>query len=200
MKIISLLTVVFILGAFIFLAACGTKKNPKQIQDMPKGDTPRVVQPATNVYNDMRNMALNTTAEKLQLSLPKNALKVFGVVMDWDLGEGIATLVSFETGDASMYLSTGGGTIGGIGHKNVVHAAKEFVAKAGGYINEAIKVDSTPLPDKNCVRFYLLTNKGIFSAQDEMKNLEDNSSVWLAFFEEANKVITELRIITEKTM
>ena len=118
--------------------------------------------------------------------------------MDWDLGDGIMTLISYETGDASMYLSSGGAVIGGGQHENVSNASKAFVSKAQGYLDKAVKTDTTILSDKNCVKFYFLTNKGKFVAQETMNNIENNSSKWLDFFEEGNKVISELRLTTEK--
>jgi len=48
------------------------------------------------------------------------------------------------------------------------------------------------------VKFYLLTNKGIFAGQEQMKKFENNSSTWLKLFEEGNNVLTELRKTSEK--
>jgi hypothetical protein len=44
----------------------------------------------------------------------------------------------------------------------------------------------------------MLTNKGTFSAQEQLKNFDNRTSAWLPLFEEGNKVITELRIVEEK--
>jgi hypothetical protein len=118
--------------------------------------------------------------------------------MDWNLGAGIATFTAFQTGDASMYTNTGGGVIGGGYQENVKKAAVAFIDKAQNYLDKTTKTETTPLPEENSVKFYFLTNKGKFVAQEQMKNLENNSSQWLELFEEANKVITELRLTTEK--
>jgi hypothetical protein len=118
--------------------------------------------------------------------------------MDWSLDKGFATFVFFSTGDVSMYLSSGGGLIGGGQHENVSKATKTFINKAQTYLDKAIKIDSTPLSDKNCVRLCFMTNKGKFTAQENLKNFDNNSSIWLPLFEEGNKVISELRLIQEK--
>ena len=97
-----------------------------------------------------------------------------------------------------MYLSTGGGMIGAGRHENISNAAKAFVGKAQTYLAKTTKTETTPLPEKNSVRFYLLTNKGKFSAQENLQKFETNSSTWLMLFEEGNKVISELRVINEK--
>jgi hypothetical protein len=186
-------------GALIFyLTSCKNKQPSTQTNTQSTGDTLKVHKLSENRYQDLRSMALNVTPEQLQLSLPAGQTKVFGVVMDWDMGETVATFISFETGDASMYLSSGAGVIGGSGHENVVNAAKLFVAKAQSYLDKASKTDTTPLPDKDCVRFYFLTNKGKFIAQEQLKNLDNKTSIWFPLFEEGNKVITELRLTEEK--
>ena len=143
-------------------------------------------------------MALNVTPEQLQISLPADKTKVFGVLMDWDFGDRIATFVSFSNGEASMYLSTGGGVIGAGEYKNVSKVAKAFVEMAQKKFDKVTKIDSTPLPDKSCVRFYFMTNKGKFTAQEDLKNFNNKSSIWLPLFEEGNKLILELKSIQEK--
>ena len=187
-------------GIISYLSSCKNKLKSKSDESYisETGDTVKIHNLQDNQYLGLRSMALNLTAEKLQITLPIDQIKVYGVVMDWDLGEGIATFISFSTGDASMYLSSGGGLIGGGQHENVSIAAKTFVDKAQLYLSKTNKIDSTPLPDKNCVRFYFLTNKGKYSAQDELKNFDNNTSIWLPLFNEGNKVITELRLIQEK--
>jgi hypothetical protein len=185
-------------GLVFFLTSCNNKsKAGGQVKQQSQDTTKRQkVDPNNNPYNDMRNMALEVTADQIGVQLPVDQTKIYGVVMDWDLGEGTATLISFLSGDASLYLSSGGGVIGGSGHDNVKQAAIAFIDKAEKYLSKTTKTETTPLPDKDGVRFYLLTNKGMFVGQEEMKNFENNSSKWLDLFEEGNKVITELRNTT----
>jgi hypothetical protein len=142
-------------------------------------------------------MALNATPEQLAIELPKDKTKIYGVVMDWDLGEGTATLVAFMTGDASLYLSSGGGVIGGIGHENVNIAVKNFISNSETHINKTTKTETTPLPEKNEVKFYFLTNNGKLVGQENMANFENNTSEWLTLFEEGNNLITEIRKSTK---
>jgi hypothetical protein len=97
-----------------------------------------------------------------------------------------------------MYLSSGGGVIGGGSHKNVNRAAKTFVNTAQSYLDKAVETETTEVPEKDFIYFYLLTNKGIFKGQDEMKNFENNTSKWTALFEAGNQVITELRLTSGK--
>lgn len=97
-----------------------------------------------------------------------------------------------------MYLSSGGGVIGGGQHQNVNNAAKQFVDLAQNFLEKTTNTETTPLPLTDEVKFYLLTNKGIRVGQEQVKNLENNSSQWLKLFEEGNNVLTELRKTIEK--
>lgn len=156
------------------------------------------VDPNNNPYNDLRNMALNATTDQLQLTLSNDKTEIYGVVMDWDVGEGTATLVCFVSGDASLYLSSGGGFIGGGGHENVIKAINNFITKSATYLDKASLTETTPLPDKDGLTFYFLTNKGKFKATEQMQNIESEKSKWFDLFVEANELITEIRIVSEK--
>ena len=117
--------------------------------------------------------------------------------MDWDVGEGIATVVAFQSGDASVYLSSGGGVIGGSGHDNVKTAAIRFVNEAQKYLGNTKPTDTTPLPGKDMVNFYFLTNKGKYVGQEAMANFENSTSKWLELFNEANNLMSEVRMTTD---
>jgi hypothetical protein len=148
-----------------------------------------------DLYKGMRRMALEVTADQLDVQVPAGEVKVYGVVTDWNMGKGIATIVSFATGDASMYVSTGGGILGGVQHASVNKAAKACVNKAQGFLDKASKTDLTPLPAADSVSFFLLTNKGIFTARESVKNFYNGTSPWLSLFEQVNELISALRLV-----
>lgn len=187
-------------GLIFYLASCRNKSQAENKDTTADQDTtkPKVHQTKENAFEGLRNMAFSVTPEQLQISLPTDKTVVYGVIMDWGMDGATATVVSYQTGDASMYLSSGGGVIGGGQHQNVNNAAKQFVNLAQTYLDKATKTETTGLPSTDQVKFYLLTNKGKFLGQDNMQNFENNSSEWLKLFEEGNKVLTELRMTTEK--
>ncbi len=201
MKMIYIIIGIILAGGLVFyLTSCGNQStsNNKQTvadQDMTK---PKVHQTKENAFEGLRSMAFSATPEQLGLSLPNDKTVVYGVIMDWGMGGATATTVSYQTGDASLYLSSGGGVIGGGQHQNVNSAAKQFVSLAQTFLNKTTKTETTPLPSTDEVRFYLLTNKGVFVGSEQMKNFENNSSTWLKLFEEENKVLTELRKTIER--
>lgn len=156
----------------------------------------KAYQAKENMYGKLRSIALSTTAQKLELSLPGDKIIVYGVLMDWGMKDGIASTIAYQTGDASMYLSSGGGVIGGKYHEKVNAAARHFVAIAQQFISRSMRTNYQPLPQADDVYFYLLTNHGIYMGQESMKNFENNSSQWLPLFEAGNEVISELRKVT----
>jgi len=187
-------------GLVFYMAGCGNRStaNDKQATTGQDTSNAKVHQTKDNAFEGLRNMAFTATPEQLGLSLPTDRTIVYGVIMDWEMGGATATTVSYQTGDASLYLSSGGGVIGGGQHQNVNSAAKQFVSTAQTFLNKATKTVLTPLPATDQVKFYLLTNKGVFVGQETMKNFENNSSAWLKLFEEGNNVLTELRKSSEK--
>ena len=156
------------------------------------------LKPKKNNFIKLREMAMAATPEQLGLVIPGNMTIVYGIVMDWEMEDATATTVAYETGDASLYLSSGGAVIGGGQHPNVKKAAKQFVRLAQTFLDKAARTEKTPLPVKDEVKFYLLTNKGIYMGKDIKKNFENNTSVWVTLFAEGNKVLTELRTTVEK--
>jgi hypothetical protein len=151
-----------------------------------------------NRYEQLRKMALEVTPDQLDLSYPADKTVVYGIVMDWDLKNGTASTISFITGDASIYFSSGGGITGGGTYENVKAISIDFVKRAQLYLDKAKKTDTTPLPENNNVIFYFITNKGIFTGQDKLENISNRTSIWLDLFLTGNELISELRKIQGK--
>ncbi len=66
-------------------------------------------------------LAKKSLRDYLQLQLQlENDNDIYGLVMDWNMGDAIVTVISFKTGDASVYLTTGQAFIGGYAHETVI--------------------------------------------------------------------------------
>ena len=148
-----------------------------------------------NSHQRLRNIALNVTAAQLKLSIPDSETLVYGVVMDWNMGGIMVSLISYITGAANMYMSSGGGISGGGKNPSVGEAASELVTLAQTFIYRAAPVTTFELPPDGCVRFFLLTNHQKLAAQEQLTYLDDGSSPWLPLFVKANEVITEMRAV-----
>lgn len=191
----GLLIGLLILIASIGLYACKGKLqgNDKVNQD----DNVKETKVKDNPYPGLRNQAINVTPDQLQLQLD-NDNDIYGLVMDWNMGNAIVTVVSFKTGDASVYLSTGQAFIGGYAHETVINAAKQFVIDGDKYLSKATKTENTEPTHENKVDFYFLTKSGKYYIEDDFEKIENKTSELYGLFESANHVITEYRLITDK--
>jgi hypothetical protein len=150
-------------------------------------------------YVDLRNMAFNIKASDLSIEFEENSNKPYGVIMDWNIGSATATLVSFSTGDASLYYSTGGGWLGGYGVEEVSSASIKFVNLASEYVEKLGGVSEYPLPPVNHVRFYFVTPQGVYGSGDIDGDLLIKDDIdFTALFDAAQDVISEIRIENQK--
>jgi hypothetical protein len=84
---------------------------------------------------------------------------VQAVFMDWNIGNGTATVLAAADGSASVYLSSGGGYIGG-GQKYpaIRDAALHAVQIAASLLSQFKSTETIDLPPADEVYFYLKTN------------------------------------------
>jgi len=167
----------------------------QQVDTMPVKET----KVNENFYPQLRAKSLSVTPDQLKLKLDNNKTIAYGIVMDWDLGQAVATVVAFQSGDASLYISAGQVYIGGYAHENIRDAGSAFVNEAQAYLGRAQLTESTELPDKDCVKFYILTNKGRYTFQETVNNITTNNSEWTKLFNLGNNVISEYRKTTDKS-
>jgi hypothetical protein len=154
--------------------------------------------PADNdgMYSGLRDMTLHMKPEDLGLN-PADR-EPYAVVMDMDMNGYTATITSFATGDASLYLSTGGGTIGaGQASEDVSRAAKKFVRTAATHLDAMTKADSQPLPQSGEVIFYVMTRDGIYSASRSQRTLGEGRDDLSPLFYSGQEVLTQIRLLQE---
>lgn len=147
------------------------------------------------MYESLRTLALSTRATDLGIAATGPEPAVYGIVWDMDVGGETATITSFETGDASLYLSTGGGIIGGGTHAAVAAAARRFVAAARTRLGDAAHVEAFPRPHRGEDNFYILTSAGVFAANRPEAALRAGTDPWSPMFAAGQDVITQLRLI-----
>lgn len=156
------------------------------------------VPPATsdNPYEALRRQALHIPAAIFADATMRSP--VYGIIMDWHVGEGCITLACFATGESSVYFSNGGGIIGGQESESAVEAANRYLLEANQAYVSAKPVAHTELPAPNSVQFYFLTQAGRRHHSVAMQYLEDRSSPMLTLFEKANDLLTALRELQDR--
>lgn len=137
-----------------------------------------------NPYAGLRNMALHKSSSDLGPDLVLDDTGVYGVIMDWGFGPVVATLVTYLTGDASIYLSSGGGVIGGYAHEKVRQSAIALVDEAKAHLEYFPEPQEFTLPTKGKVTFYVLRTDriGVVTVAEEQlaSNRHPLSPLWSA--------------------
>jgi hypothetical protein len=113
--------------------------------------------------------------------------------MDWDMGGTVLSLIAYINGGANALLSSGSTVTGAGADPEVAKQASEFVQVAQDYLNRGVPVSDLGYPPPGTVRFYLLTNKGIFAVQELLSLINDNSSPLLGLFFRGNMVLDEIK-------
>lgn len=186
---------IFFFGVALMFLRCGGDSTVAQKTDTT---APRKTEIADNKYYDMRALVLSLQADDLGLVLTDSS-EVYGVIMDWSIDDTtVATIVAFKTGDASLYMSSGAAVIGGGQHELVNLSAKQHVQVANSYLDKARLTENTSPPLRDTVRFYLLTERGIFMLQDRASVMESDQSQIQGLFTSGNELMTELRLVADK--
>lgn len=120
----------------------------------------------------------------------------WAVVMDIGFPAATASVLGSDGGDASLYLSNGGGVLGGIGHASVRAAAKTFVAEARKQMAQLQATTEYPTPPVGAVRFYVRTRAGVYTAERDEKALGAKQDPLWPLFYAGHGVLTKLRQIT----
>jgi hypothetical protein len=188
-------TLLFILvvGIGLFYAVKYGNKAKKDIAEYQQTEK----QAEQNPYSDMRKMAFSATSEQLGLTgIDKN--DVYGIISEMDMDGATATVVTFSTGDTSLYLSTGGGFIGAGQHESVQKVVKKYVENGQKYTAKATKIDKAELPESGMTNFNFLTENGIYFISKSLSELESGKSEFSNLFAELNEVISQIRLKSEK--
>jgi hypothetical protein len=179
----------------IFLSPFLVQSQENHIDSISKRGIKTILE--ENPYMDLRHRAFSSKPTDLRLDIPADKVVVYGVVMDWNVGKTVATIVAFMTGEASFYLKSGQIFIGGSEYKTIKDAAIDFVNSAQQYIKNTEIAPDNSLPDKDCVKFYLLSNIGIFVHQETVQNIEGDKTEWTILFHKGDQIITQYRLIVE---
>lgn len=151
------------------------------------GSRARKADPA--IYSQMRRAALET---RLQ-NLARDAVHL--VLMDWHVDKGTVTVVAAADGSASLYLSSGGGYIGGSEKVPAIReAALHAVALATGLRFYFERTESSPLPSLGDVTFYITTSVGVSRAVAAESKLRAGADPLAGLGGAMQRIVTEYRL------
>jgi hypothetical protein len=144
-----------------------------------------------NVMKELRLRVLRELPDGLVVDAQPD--KPIVALMDIGFPNATASVFGAVTGDASIYLSSGGGMLGGIGHENVRVAAIAFVDESAKHLGQMKVTSEFPYPETGHVRFYIRTHDAVYLADRPEEELgEKRDPLWPLFYAGQN-VITQLR-------
>lgn len=117
-------------------------------------------------YSFLRNQALFMRRADFQISDPPPEIAIWGALMEWNTSGLTATVLTLIDGTTSVYLSNGGGVIGGgEGHEDIREANAEFIRAANQLYQHLKPCESFPSPASGQTIFYALTDSGVLTAE-----------------------------------
>lgn len=154
--------------------------------------------PKEQMGRELRSMFLATPPEKMGLKPTTDFPRVFAVVLDWPVGEQIATVVSAADGTASLYTTASFGILGGQFHEAVRTAAQQFVHSAESLHDDAVPATDYPYPARGRVRFYLRTFAGLRVIEADAASIYSGRNRYSHLFALGQNVLTELRKVSSQ--
>jgi hypothetical protein len=193
---VSVIAVLITLGFGSWFVLRARSKSAHE-GDSPIASNPSNKDPAS-AGKELRRMMLTMSPQDLGVSSSKEFSCVYGILMDWPIGEQTATIFSTSTGSASLYTTSTFGIIGGEGHASVRAASAAFVKAADRFYDLASSTSEYPYPAGDNIRFYLLTFHGVRVIETDMASVTQGSGPYAELFGLGQTVMTELRLSTEK--
>jgi len=154
--------------------------------------------PFSDVYLGLRSQILQGSRIKFGLPPTNTATEPWGVVMDWGVQNGTATVMALSDGSASIYLSSGGGSIGGQGQEQIRKAAQRAVAIAAEFQGQARPTTSYPLPEHGKVIFYILNDAGVFTASGTQDEFRTHRHAFSKLGDAMQEIVTQYRLLQTK--
>lgn len=146
----------------------------------------------------LRRLVLSTSPEDLGLTIGADPDRVYGVLMETGYDAAVVTIVSLIDGTTSMYVSTGGGTIGAGEQEPIAEATRAFVAMAQVLVGQTDPTTTFDPPDLGRVRFQLLTVGGGRTAEAGEGDLGSGRHPLSPLFHAGQDVVTEIRLLSEQ--
>ena len=144
----------------------------------------------------LRELAL--TVSPAEVGVPEDA-GIWAVVMEIEVSGETATLVGMADGTASLYISSGGGIIGGGDHEVVRAAAQGLVSiaqRTDDAIGEPVAED-LPYPSPGSVRFYFRYGSGTTTLEVSEEDVADPGHALHDVFASGHRLLEKLRLAVE---
>ncbi len=117
-------------------------------------------------YKTLRYNALEIDPAEAGINVTSND-EVFAVLIEETNNNVTSSLFVTKNGNASLYVSNGGGIIGGISDPSSKNNAIKLVQQAGEIFSNFERADAYPVPKNGYIRFYFVTSEFVHTLEDE---------------------------------
>lgn len=149
------------------------------------------------IYDGLRRQILQLDPASVGISPSPTLPRVWGLVMDMTSDAGTATLVGLADGTTSLYLSSGGGVIGGGEHARIAGATRALLRVVEQRLDQMPTTTEAPLPTPGRVVLRAMTYHGQRAVDAAEDDLGHRRHPLADIFHAAHDVITELRLVDE---
>lgn len=151
------------------------------------------------IFGVLRGQVLDLDPSSVGIAPTAGLPRVFGVVMDIAYEEATATVVALADGTTSLYLSTGGGIIGGGDHEAVASESRRLLRVAEAHVDALVDAGRPGLPRHGRVRLTVLTFDGPRSVEAPEDHLAEGRHPLSGMFHAVHAVISALREVDSGT-
>jgi hypothetical protein len=165
-------------------------------QQHPQNFIPTPPDKAMETYLGLRKMALTASVSAGLKNMGPDDPVV--VLMDLNTGKRNATVVAYVDGTASIYISNGGGFLGGgQSYPSVHEAAQKLIAAGRQFKSQMHHTEDYPLPGEGEVFFYMVTDHGVYTVSAPEAELRRRAHPLTALYAAGQEVITQYRLNTK---
>jgi hypothetical protein len=120
--------------------------------------------------------------------------------METGYAQAVASLVGVIDGSTSLYLSNGGGVLGAGEHAHVAEVTRRWLDVCSRQIPQLSPlVESPPPPEVGMTQFVAVTPDGLFAAGVPEQELGAAKHVLSPLFYAGQEVLTQLRLLDQKS-
>jgi hypothetical protein len=147
---------------------------------------------SSNVYLGLRSLVLQGARSNFALPPGSRPTQPFAVVVDRASPDGSSTVIAIADGSASVYLSSGGSSIGGgQSHEAIRNAALQTV-KCADEVQPLMHVTTDyPVASQGQVNFYAVTDAGVFTASATEEDLSSRHSPFSKLGDATQAIVAE---------
>ncbi|RFZ82284.1 hypothetical protein DYU05_16860 [Mucilaginibacter terrenus] len=150
-----------------------------------------------DTYLDLREQTFALTPTDLGVMFPTNTETAFGIIMEMHTGTAIQSIVAFSTGEVWLYNSINPRKHVSDKENSSLTTTALAAITAAQYHYARMRRNNKGELLPGHIKFHILTNHDVYSADDPIDAFLDNSSQWEELFNNASAIIEEWNNISK---